>query len=276
MSIPPLPFFPLIPSRPLCRIVCKREWECDLLLADCDLWIVSKGIGRLQIDHRHFDVKAPQVFLFLTGQRVIGHHDPRHPFEVWCFHFSSPKGSLPQVRKLADAWQGMALTRLPLLLSLLEGFLDQGACEDALSSQQAQHFAWLIFSILWRQAHSLPPLPSDTRVEALIQNILSHPEKNWGIENMRAAAALASTQLIARFHALTGTSPAQFVINARIRHACQLLKETTLPVEHIAEACGYRDVYFFSRQFKQKQKMAPSAFRRSGFDPRFCQKKGAG
>jgi transcriptional regulator GlxA family with amidase domain len=55
----------------------------------------------------------------------------------------------------------------------------------------------------------------------------------------------------------------QFVIHTRVEHACMLLRETALSVEQIADACGYRDVFFFSRQFKKVTASPPAAYRNS-------------
>jgi AraC-like DNA-binding protein len=48
-----------------------------------------------------------------------------------------------------------------------------------------------------------------------------------------------------------------------LRHPRQLLIETDLTISQIADALGYRDVYFFSRQYKQVFGIPPTAVRAS-------------
>jgi transcriptional regulator GlxA family with amidase domain len=43
-----------------------------------------------------------------------------------------------------------------------------------------------------------------------------------------------------------------------------MLVESNLSIKEIASALGYRDIYFFSRQFKAKMGITPSEARRRG------------
>jgi transcriptional regulator GlxA family with amidase domain len=64
------------------------------------------------------------------------------------------------------------------------------------------------------------------------------------------------------FLKITRARPQDYIINARIERARQLLSESNLTVGMIAEALGFRDIFFFSRQFRQKTGQTPTEFRR--------------
>ena len=66
-----------------------------------------------------------------------------------------------------------------------------------------------------------------------------------------------------RFRAATGISPHQHVLQLRIAEARQLLGESDEPIKSIAQRLGYRDVYFFSRQFRAVTGVPPAMYRRS-------------
>jgi transcriptional regulator GlxA family with amidase domain len=66
-----------------------------------------------------------------------------------------------------------------------------------------------------------------------------------------------------RFRAATGVPLHEYAIQGRIARARSLLGETDLPVKAVAEKLGYRDVYFFTRQFRQSVGVPPAAYRRS-------------
>jgi AraC-like DNA-binding protein len=53
------------------------------------------------------------------------------------------------------------------------------------------------------------------------------------------------------------------MMSRRAAAAQDLLADTSLPIKEIAERLGYRDVYFFSRQFRGISGVSPAAFRRS-------------
>ncbi len=65
------------------------------------------------------------------------------------------------------------------------------------------------------------------------------------------------------FQRVTGISIHNYVIDSRVTRARELLRQSDLPVGQIAEELGYKDIYFFSRQFKQRVGMSPSAYRNS-------------
>lgn len=71
------------------------------------------------------------------------------------------------------------------------------------------------------------------------------------------------TTLRRRFRAATGTTPHTYLLQSRAASARRLLAETDLPIKSIAQRLGYRDVYFFSRQFRQFTGVPPAVYRRS-------------
>jgi len=64
------------------------------------------------------------------------------------------------------------------------------------------------------------------------------------------------------FQKVVGVRPQDYVISAKTERARQLLSESDLTIGMIAEALGFRDIFFFSRQFRQKTGQTPTEFRR--------------
>jgi YesN/AraC family two-component response regulator len=60
---------------------------------------------------------------------------------------------------------------------------------------------------------------------------------------------------------LTGSSVQSYVIRTRIERAQHLLLYAGMNVTEVADALGYRDIFFFSRQFKQHTGKSPSEIR---------------
>ena len=67
---------------------------------------------------------------------------------------------------------------------------------------------------------------------------------------------------------VTNMSPGNFVVHAHVQRARQLALETTMSMSQIADALGYRDVHFFSRQFKQWTGHSPRRLRRTALSQR--------
>jgi AraC-like DNA-binding protein len=66
-----------------------------------------------------------------------------------------------------------------------------------------------------------------------------------------------------RFKKAAGLSPRDFILMNRLQRARSLLSSTAKSISEIADDLGYRDVFFFSRQFRRHTGIAPVAYRRS-------------
>src|SRR5699024_6856393 len=60
----------------------------------------------------------------------------------------------------------------------------------------------------------------------------------------------------------TGLSPHEFIIQARLNRAQQLLADTATDVAAVAAQVGYDDPAYFSRLFRRRVGLAPVEFRR--------------
>lgn len=61
-----------------------------------------------------------------------------------------------------------------------------------------------------------------------------------------------------------GVTPARFLENIRLRHAVELLLHSRKTAAEIADECGFRDPFGFSRAFRRLTGMPPRSFRQRG------------
>ena len=97
------------------------------------------------------------------------------------------------------------------------------------------------------------------RVMQYVEENLSNNDANVG--DMAAAAAVSRSGLLRKLKQTMGVTPQELLSEARIKHACQLLRNTDKNVSEIAYACGFTDPKYFSRSFKQSTGLSPSEFR---------------
>lgn len=64
-----------------------------------------------------------------------------------------------------------------------------------------------------------------------------------------------------RVNAVTGMNATLYIRSRRILKACQLLKETGLPISQIYVKCGIESANYFSRIFKSEMGMTPTEYR---------------
>jgi AraC family transcriptional regulator, arabinose operon regulatory protein len=82
-------------------------------------------------------------------------------------------------------------------------------------------------------------------------------------DRLATEAGMSSRTFRRHFAAAMGMSPQAYAIACRIGHARQMLGGTELPIKTIAQQLGYRDVFFFSRQFTRFSGISPAAYRRT-------------
>jgi AraC-like DNA-binding protein len=101
--------------------------------------------------------------------------------------------------------------------------------------------------------------PVIKRVMAFIEQNMSNSDA--GVGDMAEAAATSRSGLQRKLKKAMGITPQDLLREARIKHACRLLRETDKTVAEVSYACGFTDPKYFSRCFKQSTGMSPSDFK---------------
>jgi len=85
-------------------------------------------------------------------------------------------------------------------------------------------------------------------------------------DRLAALAEMPPRTFRRHFAEAMGMSPMDYVIHCRVTHAKELLGGTEIPIKQVAEQLGYKDVFFFTRQFRKTTGVTPAAYRRSRED----------
>ena len=99
------------------------------------------------------------------------------------------------------------------------------------------------------------------RIEASLRYMMQNLNQPVKVPVLSAMVGLSESSFFALFKSATGLTPLDFFIRARMRHAGQLLAETTLQIKEVAARLGYDDQFYFSRLFKSVHGIPPREFR---------------
>lgn len=102
--------------------------------------------------------------------------------------------------------------------------------------------------------------------EQFVQTLTAFMEANMSnsevtIEDLMDAVHMSRSSLNRKMHELFNLSPKDFLQEARIKHACSLLKQTDLPIKEIAYACGFSHQQYFATCFKNSLGKTPTEYR---------------
>jgi AraC-like DNA-binding protein len=87
------------------------------------------------------------------------------------------------------------------------------------------------------------------------------PERRWTVPDLAATAAVSRSLLDERFRLVLGLSPIRYLTEWRMHIAEELLATTSTGIAAIARRVGYDSEEAFSRAFKRRQGVSPSAWR---------------
>lgn len=107
--------------------------------------------------------------------------------------------------------------------------------------------------------------PSSARDRARVAAILQHLETNvaepQNLEALAQMAGLSRYHFLRSFRAVTGVTPHQWLLRARLREAaCRLVRDEA-PVTEIALDVGFEDLSNFIRSFHSEFGIAPGKYR---------------
>lgn len=97
------------------------------------------------------------------------------------------------------------------------------------------------------------------RVKEYIDN--SYADSELGTNELAKEFCISLGYLSACYKKEHGITISKYIINRRIEHAEKLLLETTLSVGKIAESCGFNNLSYFMRLFKNIHGVTPSQYR---------------
>lgn len=99
------------------------------------------------------------------------------------------------------------------------------------------------------------------RLSQLVDEMESKYTANWDIGDMCRITHLSRPILFREFQKIYNTSPMDYLLNIRMRHACLLLTGSAFSVGEIAAACGFTDSSYFILRFRKRTGMTPRQFR---------------
>ncbi|WP_433305584.1 GlxA family transcriptional regulator [Actinoplanes sp. CA-030573] len=88
-----------------------------------------------------------------------------------------------------------------------------------------------------------------------------HLHQDLSVEALATRAAMSTRTFIRRFAAATGSAPAAWVREQRVRRAEQLLERTRTPIAAVARRCGFGSPDTLRRHFRRVRGVTPEAYR---------------
>jgi AraC-like DNA-binding protein len=238
-------------------------------MLDFDLWFVWAGQGQMVLNGVAIELRPGSTFCIRPGSAVRATHDPSRPLGVCYLHFDlldsrgRPFQGRARHRSVTLPPAHATLDELELTERILRRAVRLAGSDDGAARAEATALA---VSVLHAMDHAARQPGGRPRVQVremheIASLVRERPGGHWTVDELARRAGYSVDHFARLFRSVHGVSPSEFCIAARIERARHLLRDTALPIGTIAAALGYSDVYFFSRQFRQRVGQPPSQFR---------------
>ena len=111
------------------------------------------------------------------------------------------------------------------------------------------------------QAPSERELRDAERIRQMVDFIRDHRTENITTAQIAASAAISVSECLRCFRRMMDLTPKEYQRQHRIRHAARMLEQTDLSISRIGEECGFEDMSYFARVFREEKGCTPSEYR---------------
>ncbi len=231
-------------------------------IADPELVLVVSGELRQRRGGEEVAVRAGEVLLILPGvEHVLSVRSPERRTVISCIHFEPVAGSPfrdgayaldPQLGEVTST-DGDYMVR-DLFTKLASVFEGHSRYRDYLMSA--------MFRELWIRLAEFSQGGARTSVGPRMNSILSFIRRNLSSDLSRARLAseldVTPQYVNALFRKELGMTPSECVNRERVYRGSRLIVGEGLSVKEAAAAVGFKDQFYFSRDFKRVMKYPPS------------------
>lgn len=251
----------LLPA--LAKIVCEPNWKWqkrEKPMANYDLFYVWSGEGEVRLNDRPYEVGKGSCFLFRPGDHTSATHNPQKPLVLTYIHFDVKE----EVRVEPEPYR--VLQETVEFEHLLSRYVRMFLVKTFAAEEEARLVLKLLLIHLLRADMESPvERRGSNQLTEAIHEIANYIKQNPGmphrVEDLAQRAQLSPRYFSIKFKEMTGLSVQSYMIRTRIERAQHLLMHAGMNVTEVADALGYRDIFFFSRQFKQYTGKSPSEIR---------------
>lgn len=100
------------------------------------------------------------------------------------------------------------------------------------------------------------------RIKLMLQYVQDHYNEELSTAKIAQSAAISESECLRCFRSMIGTTPIQYTKQLRIQKAVELLESTDQKVADIGALCGFQEMSYFAKSFREIKGCTPSIYRK--------------
>lgn len=105
--------------------------------------------------------------------------------------------------------------------------------------------------------------PEDEIMMQALQMLRKQAFQPFSLESLAHELGMSQSNFTQRFKKIYKTTPSKYLSSLRLNKAKTLLLETDLPLDEIAECCGYQNGFYLNRVFTKSTGIPPGQYRKT-------------
>jgi AraC-like DNA-binding protein len=255
---------------------CSIDPIMEPCVSDYDLWYIWTGNCKVKTRSGIKNLHSGDCMWIGPGWSYDYEQDPDNPIGLSYIHFelyengiridpNDRKNRPPDLLHVKDSQLVESIVRRTLEFCRI---VQTGRMQAPLEEQSIE---LLFHGLLLNLTNEIPgkgqprarklPMEQHRLITQLTTYIHDNIRTDISVTQLAERSGYSRDYVARIFKIVTGMSPQQYIIAAKLANAQLFLKRSLMSISEIADKLGYRDIHFFSRQFKQHIGMSPKAFR---------------
>lgn len=238
-----------------------HDHEAEELTSAASVALVLSG--SFVVRDRHGTSLLSEGSYLLVSARHCFACSHRHGEGDRCLSFRFEPELFERIAHDAGRRPAFAQNRLPPLrpLSPLTARARLAMREPAQLEEVAIELAAAALGLSAQESRPRKASPHEGRMSAVLRYMAAHASAAHTFASLARMAKLSPYHFLRSFRAVTGVTPHQWLLRARLRDAAEKLAATKAPVTDIALDVGFDDLSNFTRTFRAEFGASPRQYR---------------
>ncbi|NLK68856.1 MAG: AraC family transcriptional regulator [Clostridiaceae bacterium] len=240
--------------------ICTPSWEIKPRIAPfINFTYVVSGKGEYVIDGVRHSVKGGDLVCVQKGCSEYASSDPEYLMDCYCVNIFvyDLKGNEVKLPFNIVSHIGIREDIITLFQEMTAIWLLRDTCYKLKSRATFMMILAKCYQAIFTNNISNDNV-TNKRIRMILQHVLDHYYEPLSVKEMAKMTNLSPLYFGTLFKQETGLTFRQYLTNIRINQAENLLSSGMYNVSEAAAECGFSDVFYFSKVFKEHRGISPS------------------
>ena len=226
---------------------------------------VVSGKGIYKVGKKTYEISAGNTFLIYPNTEITYYADAKEPWEYYWVGFQGNDAGM--LLKQTDFTEENPVIKSQMGEEFKNLLMEIYDAKGTHPSSKIRMSGYLMLALSMLVDHADLALHQYNASKMYVQKANEYIEYNYSqkmtVQDMADYIGISRSQLYRVFMDNYQKSPDRYMLEYRVKQACQLLKKSQLSIGAIGYSVGFEDSLYFSRAFKKIKGVSPREYVKS-------------